>query len=45
MIVRIREDSGVRIEHCGGRNEWLLMGNLQVRSLSVSSASALLSSL
>jgi hypothetical protein len=36
--------TSVGIEHTGGRNEWLSMDNLQVRSLSVSFASALLTS-
>jgi hypothetical protein len=43
MVVQMGEDFwGVGIEHIGGRNEWLSMDNLQVRSVPVSSASALL---
>jgi len=45
MVVQMGENFwGVRIEHIGGCNEWLSMDNLQVRSLPVSPASALLTS-
>ena len=45
MVVQMGEDFwGVGIDHICGRNEWLSMDNLQVRSVPVSSASALLNS-